>query len=559
VDRTEHRQAGASSASNAPWVVRGAVLAILLAILAVLLWSYRGASGALEQSRRVELRSLLAGSIEAVESQIGASRERDSATASAPAGQAGRPDLDSVLKAARIGQSGETFVFDSAGAILAGSRHHVAGAGSASTRRLVVGSGGEARTDEVGPVQTRLAAEALGGRTESDSRERRCEIVEPYPGYWGVDVIGAWQWLPEHDLGVAVEMPALEAYAPLRFLETGGAAAGVLILIGCLAVFVSPAAMLRSLRGGQALRQVGPYRLVRQIGEGAISNIFLARHRHLSRPAAVKILKPQSTTDEWIARFEREVQLASALRHPNTIAVYDYGKTANGVFYFAMEYLEGLALSDLVTNYGPLPPARAAYLMRQVCASLAEAHASNLIHRDIKPQNIMTCELHGERDVVKVLDFGLVKRLDGADTRDLTRSLRILGTPLYMAPERIHNPSDVGPRTDIYSLGAVGYFLLTGKRLYETDNDHDLTYHILHVPAPRASEHAPRPVPPELDELIAQCLAKDPADRPADVGAVAARLDRVLAEHPWTERQIDAWWRKNWIGPDHPDRRHDVA
>jgi serine/threonine protein kinase len=253
-----------------------------------------------------------------------------------------------------------------------------------------------------------------------------------------------------------------------------------------------------------------PTGLIRQIGEGALANVYLAQHRMLKRPAAVKVLKPQTTSDEWTARFQREVQLASQLGHPNTITIYDYGIGPGGEFWYAMEYLEGLALSDLVERYGPLPPSRAAWILRQACASLWEAHAHGLVHRDIKPQNIMLCDIHGERDVVKVLDFGLVKQMSGEQTRDLTSTLRILGTPLYMSPERIRHPGDADVRADIYALGAVGYHLLTGRRLFETETEHDLIYQVLHVVPPLASESAPYPVPVELDALIGRCLEKDP-------------------------------------------------
>jgi serine/threonine-protein kinase len=300
---------------------------------------------------------------------------------------------------------------------------------------------------------------------------------------------------------------------------------------------------------------MGPYRLLRQIGEGAISNVYLAQHRMLKRPAAVKVLKMQSTKEEWTARFQREVQLTSSLHHPNTITIYDYGLGPGGEFWYAMEYLEGLSLADLVERYGPVPPARTAFILRQACASLWEAHSCDLVHRDIKPQNIMLCEIRGERDFVKVLDFGLVKQISGDQTRDLTGTMRILGTPLYMSPERIRNPSDADGRADIYALGAVGFFLLTGKRLFETETEHDLTYHVLHTVPRLASECSPFVVPAELDALIGRCLEKDPAARPQSIAEVASILDGVLVHKPWTRAQIDAWWKQNWIGEGDPGRR----
>jgi serine/threonine protein kinase len=307
-------------------------------------------------------------------------------------------------------------------------------------------------------------------------------------------------------------------------------------------------------RDGQG-SQLGPYRLLRQIGEGAISNVYLAQHRMLKRPAAVKVLKQQATTEEWTARFQREVQLSSSLHHPNTIAIYDYGTGSGGEFWYAMEYLEGLSLADLVERYGPVPPPRTAHILRQACASLWEAHSCGLVHRDIKPQNIMLCDIRGERDVVKVLDFGLVKQIGGEDTRDLTAHMRILGTPLYMSPERIRNPADADGRADIYALGAVGFFLLTGKRLFDTETEHDLTYHVLHETPRLASECSPFAVPVELDALIGRCLEKEAAKRPQTIAEMASALDGVLVHQPWRRDQIEAWWHKNWIAEDDPGRR----
>lgn len=469
-----------------------------------------------------------------------------------------------ILKAARPGESGEALAFDAEGWLLSESRHADelkrrgltgAEAGAVLAARLVVPLSA-AEADDT-PSLTRLASAAVSaGRSGSPVREGL--LLDPYAGYLGHEVIGAWRWLAEHDMGIAVEMSADEAYAPLAYLRIAYAAALAIMMLIWLSVFLPRTVLERILRPARGPRQIGPYRLLRQIGEGAISNVYLARHNLLRRPAAIKVLKPLATTDEWIARFEREVQLASRLRHPNTITIYDYGTARDGLFYCAMEYLEGLSLGDLVEHYGPVPPARAAYILRQVCASLGEAHAQGLVHRDIKPQNIMLCEINGVRDMVKVLDFGLVKQVSGSHTRDLTGTLRILGTPLYMSPERIRNPSDADARADIYALGAVAFYLLTGKRLFETETDHDLTYQVLHVTPRRASGCAAAAVPAALDDLIARCLEKDPAARPQSVAEVAEVLDGVLALSPWTARQIDAWWKRHWVSPDHPERRFSV-
>ncbi len=448
-----------------------------------------------------------------------------------------------LFAAARLGQSGEALAFDAEGWLLSPSRH----AGDLEQRglapQLALPDGEPGRL-------TLLAQEAVARRGEGGEGI----LLAPYRNYLGRDVIGAWRWLSEHDIGVAIELEASEAYAPLTYLQIGFGVVLVLIFGVWLSGFLSPDTLAGLLRRDGRARQMGPYRLLRQIGEGAISNVYLAQHRMLKRPAAVKVLKAQTTSEEWTARFQREVQLTSSLHHPNTITIYDYGTGPAGEFWYAMEYLEGLSLADLVERYGPVPPARTAYILRQACASLWEAHSCDLVHRDIKPQNIMLCEIRGERDFVKVLDFGLVKQIGGG-TRDLTAHMRILGTPLYMSPERIRNPSDADGRADIYALGAVGFFLLTGKRLFETETEHDLTYHVLHTLPRLASECSPYEVPAELDALIGRCLEKDPAARPKNIAEVAGALDGLLVHKPWTRAQIDAWWQKNWVSESDPGRR----
>ncbi|MDP1735645.1 MAG: serine/threonine protein kinase [Sulfuritalea sp.] len=450
-----------------------------------------------------------------------------------------------LFEAARLGRSGEALVFDAAGWLLSPSRH----AGELQQRGLPLRL---AQPEADAERLTVLANQALAKLGEGGEGV----VLQPYPNYLGRDAIGAWRWLHEYDIGVAVELEAGEAYAPLTYLQIGFGVVLLLIFAVWLSGFLSPNTLAGLLRRDGRARQLGPYRLLRQIGEGAISNVYLAQHRMLKRAAAVKVLKVQTTSDEWTARFQREVQLTSSLHHPNTIAIYDYGTGSGGEFWYAMEYLEGLSLGDLVERYGPVPPARSAYILRQACASLWEAHSCDLVHRDIKPQNIMLCKIRGECDFVKVLDFGLVKQISGDQTRDLTRAMRILGTPLYMSPERIRNPSDADGRADIYALGAVGFFLLTGKRLFETETEHDLTYQVLHTVPGLASECSPFEVPAELDALIGRCLEKDPAARPQSIAEVASILDGVLVHKPWTRAQIDTWWKKNWVSEDDPGRRY---
>jgi serine/threonine-protein kinase len=266
-------------------------------------------------------------------------------------------------------------------------------------------------------------------------------------------------------------------------------------------------------------------------------------HALLKRPTAIKILKSHLATDELVARFEREVQLASRLEHPATVEIFDYGRARGGTFYYAMEYVDGITLAALLEREGAQPVPRVAHILKQVCESLREAHGKGLIHRDIKPGNVMLCERGGEADVVKVLDFGLIKDVHATDTRDITQYARVLGTPLYMPPERIHSPAGADPRVDIYAVGVVAFQLLTGKRVFDAPNELELARQIVEVEAPRASRVAAQPVPPALDELVARCLAKDPAQRPQQVEELIAAFSRLLREHPWTQEAAMRWWQ----------------
>jgi serine/threonine-protein kinase len=288
-------------------------------------------------------------------------------------------------------------------------------------------------------------------------------------------------------------------------------------------------------------RRFGQYVLERKLGEGGMGEVYRARHGMMRRPSALKLMRPDRAGELNLRRFEREVQLTSRLTHPNPITIFDYGRTDDGVFYYAMELLEGATLQRVVALSGPQAPGRVVRIVAMVCGALSEAHAIGLIHRDIKPANIMLCARGGEQDVVKLLDFGLVKDLERAETRDITKQLKILGTPRYMAPERLLNPADVDARSDIYALGAVGYFLLTGKPIFDGDDSLAISNQVLHSPAPRVS--AGNVVVPEgLDALIAACLEKDRAARPQTAQAVVEALDRLSSRLAWTQPDAAAWW-----------------
>jgi serine/threonine-protein kinase len=291
-------------------------------------------------------------------------------------------------------------------------------------------------------------------------------------------------------------------------------------------------------------RKLGQYVLKERLGSGGMGEVYLAEPHLLRRPCAIKLIRPERAGDpDVFRRFEREVQSMATLTHPNTVQIYDYGHAEDGTFYYVMEYLPGLSLEQLVQRDGPLPPERAVHVLRQVCGALREAHAIGLIHRDIKPGNILICERGGLHDVAKLLDFGLVLTQGaGADGVTVTHEGALAGTPAYMSPEQAGAHENLDPRSDIYSLGAVAYFLLTRQPPFVGRSPaQTVAAHIYEPPAP-LSNYRPD-VPEDLQAVVMRCLAKDPAQRFPDAQSLELALAACLAAGHWTEKQAINWWR----------------
>jgi hypothetical protein len=287
-------------------------------------------------------------------------------------------------------------------------------------------------------------------------------------------------------------------------------------------------------------RRLGQYVLEQKLGEGGMGEVYRARHGMMRRPSAIKLLRREHAGELNLRRFEREVQLTAWLTHPNTITIFDYGRTDDGIFYYAMELLDGANLQRIVAVDGAQPPGRVVKILMAVCGALTEAHDIGLIHRDIKPANIMLCTRGGERDVVKLLDFGLVKELQVDRDIDVTAAGAILGTPQYMAPESIRTSSSADVRTDIYALGAVAYYLLSGAEVFDGKSVVEVcSQHLYEEPRPLSSRGIA--VPSDLEAAVLACLRKEPELRPQS----AVELRRQLAActvAPWDESSARAWW-----------------
>ncbi len=292
------------------------------------------------------------------------------------------------------------------------------------------------------------------------------------------------------------------------------------------------------------VRRLGQYTLEHKIGAGGMGVVYRASHALLRRPTAIKLLPPDRAGQASLVRFEREVQMTAQLSHPNTVAVYDYGRTPDGVFYYAMEYLDGINLEELVRKYGAQPAGRVVAILDQVCGALAEAHELGLVHRDIKPANIILTERGGEPDVAKVLDFGLVKPV-ASDVPGVTVSGAsvLAGTPLYMSPEAMMTPDSGDPRSDLYALGAVAYYLLTGQPVFEADSVVEIVGHHLHTEPVALSQRTRQPIPSDLEAVVLQCLRKTPDQRPQTARELRDALRRCVVPE-WTTADATSWWRE---------------
>lgn len=336
--------------------------------------------------------------------------------------------------------------------------------------------------------------------------------------------------------------------AHLRGVDVPPVAATLLMYMpsySCALAAVIPARMLQ--RYGRRLREardLGSYELEERLGSGGMGEVWRARHRLLARPAAIKLVRPEMLgIDPRLTqrRFASEAQATATLTSPYTIRLFDYGVTDDGRFYYVMELLDGISLQNLVSSFGPQPAGRVIHILKQMCRSLDEAHCRQLVHRDLKPSNVMLCQVALEFDVVKVLDFGLAKPTN-RDESQLTADGISAGTPAYIAPEVALGERHVDGRADLYAMGCIAYYLLTGQLVF--DEPSGVAMSIAHVQQPPVapSLRSELPIPTELERIVLQLLEKKPAARPASAAVLAQMLDAVDDVEPWTTGRIHSWW-----------------
>ncbi len=472
-------------------------------------------------------------------------------------------EFTEILRVARVGETGETYAFNKDGVLITNSRFDdqlkhcgllVDDEKTHSLLNIEIRDPGVDMTQGERPANRRseqpfttMATSALAGESGVN--------VDGYRDYRGVPVVGAWTWLPEHEIGVASEMDAVEAFGPLNMLRRAfGVLTALLVAVTlglCGLTYYAARLDLQARRSALEAKRLGQYSLIEKIGAGGMGVVYRAHHDMLHRPTAVKLLLDEKTNESTIARFEREVQLTSQLTHPNTIAIYDFGRTPEGIFYYAMEYLDGIALEDFVAKFGPQPSGRVIYLLRQLCDSLSEAHQKGLIHRDIKPANVMLTRQGGLCDFVKLLDFGLVKPQNADQNMTLAGSLT--GTPLYLSPEAILH-KELDSRSDLYAVGAVGYFLLTGETPFEGDSIIDICNAHIHSSPVSPSERLSRPVDPDLENLVLSCLAKNREDRPQSAESLEKSLSQCQSAPNWTRSHAKNWWAIHIDSSDNPEQ-----
>ncbi len=452
-------------------------------------------------------------------------------------------EFTKILRTARMGLTGETYAINREGWFISESRHeHDLRTKGMMHEDTNVSSILNLQARELNSIQTipqltKLASNIVVAATDSTTLKMGVNS-EPTQDYKGESVIGAWIWLPQYNFGVISQVNANEAFRPARKFYFIIGIAILLLLAASMFSFYNALELVKFKSAVSTATRLGQYELKNVLGEGGMGTVYFAQHSLLKRPTAIKVVRVDKQEETVVNRFEREVKLASQLSYPNTVEIFDYGFTQEGQAYYAMEFIDGINLNDVVKKSGPMDPSRVIYILKQICGSLVEAHTLGLVHRDIKPQNIMLCNRIGLPDFVKVLDFGLAKMFTQSQDTEETRE--ITGTPVYMAPERIKRPGTAHPSGDIYAVGALAYFLLAGFPMFSFSSDLDVLYQVLNDKPKELPSH----IPEELRRLVFHCVEKDEDERPNSIEELKMFLDNLADKYTWTKEESDLWWKK---------------
>ncbi|MDC0295381.1 serine/threonine protein kinase, partial [bacterium] len=374
--------------------------------------------------------------------------------------------------------------------------------------------------------------------------------ITPYRNYAGIEVVGSWRWNSDSRIGVIVERPSKQAFATVRIVQGGFLLLGSLLFISAS---VAAAFLARATTAERAaMHPLSRYDVLEEVGSGGMGVVFLARHRQLGRKTALKVMIGGTQKKEDRMRFDREARLAASLSNPHSVMIYDYGRSEDGESYCVMEFLRGLTLQEVVERSGSQPFGRVLFILRQVCEAVSEAHQKRLLHLDIKPQNIMLSLDQTVGDWAVLFDYGLSKPITPALDYYQTPDFQWSGTPMYMAPERIHRRQQLDQRSDIYALGCVAYFLTTGHPPFFESNPDSLLTVILNQPPIDLSDRRGERVPDQFAEIIIKCLSKTPTNRFQSVGEFAEQIEQLQSQHSWSAEDSRQWWKKH--GTEHTDQ-----
>ena len=368
-------------------------------------------------------------------------------------------------------------------------------------------------------------------------------ISRPYNDYRGIKVIGTWLWFPEYNFGLINEIDESEAHLALRYFD-GAFYLFLVLLLGLTILLYKSNVRLASFgKKMKDFQKLGQYHLQQKLGEGGFGEVFKAEHSFLKTPVAIKLLKKEFIGTDMLDRFQKEVKVTASLSNPNTVRVFDYGTSQDGQFYYVMEYLNGITLDKIVEQAAEMPVGRVIHILLQISYSLAEAHQMGLVHRDVKPMNIMICNQGGLYDTIKLLDFGLVKNIDSSQTQQ-TQINRIGGTPMFMAPERLRDPYNANHKVDIYAIGAVGLYMLSGQFLLELISQKMLSGQTTLQGNIRQQLIERNDVPQELKTLLETCISFSVEKRPDTTEIMIDTLEKLKERFPWSRQQAKDWWKK---------------